>query len=92
MEGPEVVSGGVWACEVALGGDGALWATMAGDCGPLPVLPEGPRELVETTDPDPEVMRLGFRSGVPLAYMNLLASGSGLEAARVGENGAEPAT
>lgn len=76
-------------------GDGALWAPRAGDMGPLAVLPEGALEEVETTDPDREVMRLGFKSGVPLAYMNLVSRRSGVEAGRGGgggENGAEVAT
>lgn len=89
MEGPELVGKGGRACEGCLGGEGALEATKAGDWGTLPVLPIGGLELVETTDPELEVMRLGFRSGVPLAYMNLLARGSGFEAARGGEKGAE---
>lgn len=91
-EGPEVISGGGGAWLEPFGGDGALEATKAGDWGPLPVFPDGARELVETTEPEPDVMRLGLRSGVPLAYMNLLASGSEFEAAKGGENGAEAAT
>lgn len=53
--------------------------------GPLTGLTEGVLELVETTEPEPEFMRLGFRSGVPLAYMNLLAIGSAVEAGSTGE-------
>lgn len=49
-------------------------------------------EVVDVTDADPDVIGLGFRSGVPLAYMNLLARGSGVEVARVGEKGAEETT
>lgn len=76
-----------------MGGDGALWAPRAGDKGPLAVLPEGALELVDTADPGLEVMRLGFKSGVPLAYMNLESRRSGVEACRgCGENGADVAT
>lgn len=41
---------------------------------------------MDTTEPDPEVIiRLGCKSGVPLAYMNLLSLGSRVEAASGGE-------
>lgn len=68
---------------------GSLCAVETSRGGPLPALVEGALELVETTEPEAEFMRLGFKSGVPLAYMNLLAMGSGEEAARTGERGAE---
>lgn len=70
---------------MGFGGEGTLCAIGASE-GPLPALVEGALELVDTTEPpEAEFMRLGFKSGVPLAYMNLLAMGSGVEAARRGE-------
>lgn len=63
-----------------MGGEGSL-------CGPA--LPDGALELEETTEPVLEFIRLGFKSGVPLAYMNLLAMGSGGDAARAGERRGE---
>lgn len=44
---------------------------------------------METTEPLLEFMRLGFKSGVPLAYMNLLAIGSGGDAAKTGDRRGE---
>lgn len=80
-----VLSVGRCGCEAGFGGEGTLCATEASE-GPLPALVEGALELVDTTEPpDLEFIRLGFKSGVPLAYMNLLSIGSGVEAARRGE-------
>lgn len=45
-------------------------------------------EEVERAEPGPDFIKLGWRSGEPLAYMNLLAKGSGVEAASGGEKGA----
>lgn len=73
---------------MTLAGEGALWARKAGDWGPLPTLLEALLEEVDVTDAEPEVViGLAFRSGVPLAYMNLPARGSAVGAARVGEKG-----
>lgn len=92
MDGPfalRVGAAGVWA--LGLGGEGALGATSEGDCGLVTDFPEAVLELADTTEPGLEVMRLGLRSGVPLAYMNLLARGSGAGAAKGGEYGADAA-
>lgn len=99
IEGPEevcivvgtgcAVDAGGGGCDDGLGGmEGAFWASKAGDCGPLL---GGTLELVETTEAEPEdAIRLGCKSGAPLAYMNLLARGSGVveQAGNRGEVGA----
>lgn len=78
--GPATTSIGSCGCEAGFGGEGTLCEVEASE-GPLPALVDGALELVETTEPpEAEFMRLGCRSGVPLAYMNLLAMGSGVEA------------
>lgn len=74
---------------MALAGDGILCDDGAGDCEPAPCLVVVILELVERAEPDPDFIKLGCRSGEPLAYMNLLAKGSGVEEARGGEKGAD---
>lgn len=86
MDGPDVLGVGGAGREVTLAGEGALWARKAGDLGPVPTRLEALLEEVDVTDGEPEVvMGLGFRSGGPLAYMNLPARGSEAGADRGGE-------
>lgn len=76
---------------MALAGDGILCDDGAGDWDPGPCLLEAILEAVEWAEPDPDFIKLGWRSGEPLAYMNLLAMGSGVEEASGGEKGADGA-
>lgn len=72
-----------------MAGDGILCDKWAGDWEPAPGLVAVTLGVVERAEPGPDFIRLGCRSGEPLAYMNLLAKGSGVEAARGGEKGAD---
>lgn len=74
---------------MALAGDGILCDDGAGDWDPEPCLLEVILGVVEWAEPDPDFIKLGCRSGEPLAYMNLLAKESGVEEARGGEKGAD---
>lgn len=74
---------------MALAGEGIRCDDGAGDCGPAPCLPAGNLELLEWAEPGPDLIKLGWRSGEPLAYMNLLAEESGVAEASGGEKGAD---
>lgn len=74
-----------------MAGDGILCDDGAGDWDPAPCLAEFVLVVVGWAEPDPDFIKLGCRSGEPLAYMNLLARGSGVEEASGGEKGADGA-
>lgn len=74
-----------------MAGDGILCDDGAGDWDPAPCLAEFVLVVVGWAEPDPDFIKLGCRSGEPLAYMNLLAKESGVDEASGGEKGADGA-
>lgn len=74
---------------MALAGDGIRCDDGTGEWGPALCLLAGTLELLEWAEPGPDFIKLGWRSGEPLAYMNLLAEESGVVEARGGEKGAD---